>query len=99
MYTVDEVAEYLNLSNSRVRELIRRGELAYVLKNGYSRRVYHVSETALKVYSNLRSIRMKLKHAEKLNQKQLQSQNNIAKSIAKSKRSINLIFSDTIIIF
>ena len=71
LFNVAEAAAKIGLSQSRICELIRQGELAHVLKTGYNRRIYHIPESALQAYRKLREARRELRIAEKANQQQL----------------------------
>jgi excisionase family DNA binding protein len=69
LYTVDEAARRLELSHTSVRQLIRRGDLGYVLKVGLHRKVYHIPASALRACQAEREALRDLKRVRQANQR------------------------------
>ena len=69
LYTVPEAARLMKLARSTVWKLIRSDQLGYVLKAGLYRKVYHVPESALRAYENVRSAEEDLHEAKKANRR------------------------------
>ena len=92
LYTINEAAKKLKLSRTTVWGFVRKGELGYVLKTGFERKVYHIPTSALRAYEHIREAKRLLKHAEDANKrlgKYLQRlRRNLREEVAKRNRVV-----------